>query len=262
MKVSVFNRTVLLMLVIMSFSNIIYKAAISPYNFFGFIDIDWKVITSFMLMYFLGNLLLPKKVKQGNISSNIVFILFMTIFIYSIYIVSDIKFYVEAFFMLKNFSINLFNSSPYFHPTTILSAWVIILITSVVLIKIIRSSNKKYKDIPENMMTSYFILFFGLIYILNTNISSFLESAKIILMQESSVMSTGYEMKWFLHIKHLLINLIILFIYGGLIFFIEHKYKFVFKKHIIFFTTTIIVIIGAYSFKAFVGQVDFGKYCL
>jgi hypothetical protein len=167
------------------------------------------------------------------------------------------KFYVESFFILKNFSINLFNRSPYFHPTTILSAWVIILITSVVLKKIIRSSNKKYKDIPENMMTSYFILFFGLIYIVDTNISSFLESAKIILMQESSVMSTGYEMKWFLHIKRLLINLIILFIYGGLIFFIEHKYKFVFKKQITFFTTTIIVIIGAYSFKAFVGQVSF-----
>lgn len=257
MKVGVFNRTVLLMLVILLFSNIVYKAIVSPYNFFGSINLDLKVVTSFVLMYFLGNVLLPKKVKAENITSSVVFILLMATFVYSIYLISNVKFYIETLFMLRNFSMNLFNSSPYFHPSTMLFAWILVLVSSLALKKFTTSLTREYKQVSENMMISYSILFFGLIYILGTNVSSFFESAKIVFMQESSIMHTSYEMKWFLHIKRLLINIIILSIYCGFIFSIENKYIFVFKKKFIFFITTILLIIGAYSFKSFVGYVNF-----
>lgn len=255
MTLGVFNRTVLLALAILLFLNIVYKAAVSPYDFFGVVDMDLKVFGSLLLMYFLGDFFLSKKIKEHMVSSDITVFLLMAIFVYSVYIVSDVKFYIEALYILKNSSNNFFSSS-YFTPSSVIFAWVSLLIASSLLKNIVTSPKQEFKSISKNAMLSYVVLFFGLIYILDTNISNLFGSIKYVLMQESSVMNT-IDVKWFVHLKRLLINAAILLVYWKLIHLIENKYTFELKKQLIFFTMGTVLLIGAYSFHSFVMHVNF-----
>ncbi|OHD89801.1 MAG: hypothetical protein A3G19_01665 [Sulfuricurvum sp. RIFCSPLOWO2_12_FULL_43_24] len=254
MTIKAFNRIAILLLIILLLSNLIYKAIISPYNFFDSLDINLKVLISFVLMYFLGDFLLSKKIINNNVPNNTIFTLGMIIFLFSIYTVSDIGFYSDTLFMFRNFSVSTILSATNYNLIAILLAWVAIMIANLMLKHSLTSSKKdSHQPLHVDKIITYLVLLFGFLFIWN---SCFMECIGVWKLANSNL-DVMNKSAWFSSAKFLIIQLLSLLIYWRIILSLQTKYPYHFTNNYILLITAIFILVGAYSFNAFMYQLTF-----